>query len=127
MGQHENYRAVQDVLDAGGGQLCGEVRKLHCSLMEGFHLDVCSMWSRPVFGGQLVCCYVLTLQVHILNAWSPLYGTISKLQETLGAGVGLAEAVIAQKLLKRLPSLGLVGLSTSGSLLRTELFLLFCF
>lgn len=108
MGQHKNLRAVQEVLDAGRGQLCGEVRKLHCSLMEGFNLDVCSSRSQPVFGGQFVCCFVLALQVHALNAWSPLYGTISKLKKTLGAGVWLAEAVITQKLLKRLPSLWLV-------------------
>lgn len=108
MGQHENHTAVQKVLDAGRGQLRGEVRKLHCSLVEGFHLDVHSSGSLPVFGGQLVCCDVLTLQVHVLNVWSPLYGIISKLKETLGAGVWLVEAVmVAQKLLKRIPSLGL--------------------
>lgn len=55
-----------------------------------------------------MCYYVVTLQVHVLNAWSSLYGTISKFKETLGARVCLAEAVIPQKLLERIPSLGLV-------------------
>ena len=71
MGQHENHTAVQKVLDAGRGQLRGEVRKLHCSLVEGFHLDVHSSVSLHVFGGQLVFWEVLTLQVHVLNVCSP--------------------------------------------------------
>lgn len=38
-------------------------------------------------------CYRMTLQVYVLNAWSPLYGAISKPMETLGGAVWLAEAL----------------------------------
>lgn len=62
-----------------------------------------------------------------MNAWSSLYGTISKFKETLGAGVCLAEASHRTEASGKdtLPGASLT--LYPRSFLRPELFLLICF